>query len=183
MTELSLNVLDAVQNSITAKASLTEISVEIHTDENTLVITVRDNGLGMDSAALNSVTDPFFTTGGKTTGLGVPLFKMSAEMTGGSFKISSEKNKGTEITARYVLNSIDRVPLGDMPSLIETLAVCNTDIDFIYNYSVDGAGFTFDTVKIKKILDGIPLNTPEVKGFIRDFLRENTAEINKKKTF
>lgn len=183
MTELSLNVLDAVQNSITAKASLTEISVEIHTDENTLVITVRDNGLGMDSASLNSVTDPFFTTGGKATGLGVPLFKMSAEMTGGGFKISSEKNKGTEITARYVLNSIDRVPLGDMPSLIETLAVCNTDIDFIYNYSVDGAGFTFDTVKIKKILDGIPLNTPEVKGFIRDFLRENTAEINKKKTF
>lgn len=183
MTELSLNVLDAVQNSITAKASLTEISVEIHTDENTLLVTVRDNGLGMDSATLSSVTDPFFTTGGKTTGLGVPLFKMSAEMTGGSFKISSEKNKGTEITARYVLNSIDRAPLGDMPSLIETLAVCNTDIDFIYNYGVDGAGFTFDTVKIKKILEGIPLNTPEVKDFIRDFLRENTAEINKKNTF
>ena len=184
MTELSLNVLDVAQNSIRAKASLTEISVEIHTDKNSLVITVEDNGCGMDKETVKRAADPFFTTrtAGKT-GFGVPFFKMSAEMTGGSFKIVSEKDKGTKMTAYYVLDSINRMPLGDMPSVIEALTLCNTDIDFIYNYSVDGEGFTFDTVKVKKILEGVPLNTPEVKRFIGEFLRENTEEINKKKTF
>ena len=184
MTELSLNVLDVAQNSIRAKASLTEISVEIHTDKNSLVITVEDNGCGMDKETVKRAADPFFTTrtAGKT-GFGVPFFKMSAEMTGGSFKIVSEKDKGTKMTAYYVLDSINRMPLGDMPSVIEALTLCNTDIDFIYNYSVDGKGFTFDTVKVKKILEGVPLNTPEVKRFIGEFLRENTEEINKKKTF
>lgn len=184
MTELSLNVLDVAQNSIRAKASLTEISVEIHTDKNSLVITVEDNGCGMDKETVKRAADPFFTTrtAGKT-GFGVPFFKMSAEMTGGSFKIVSEKDKGTKMTAYYVLDSINRMPLGDMPSVIEALTLCNTDIDFIYNYSVDGKGFTFDTVKVKKILEGVPLNTPEVKQFIGEFLRENTEEINKKKTF
>ena len=179
-----MNVLDVAQNSIRAKASLTEISVEIHTDKNSLVITVEDNGCGMDKETVKRAADPFFTTrtAGKT-GFGVPFFKMSAEMTGGSFKIVSEKDKGTKMTAYYVLDSINRMPLGDMPSVIEALTLCNTDIDFIYNYSVDGEGFTFDTVKVKKILEGVPLNTPEVKQFIGEFLRENTEEINKKKTF
>ncbi|MCM1053942.1 MAG: ATP-binding protein [Bacteroides sp.] len=184
MTELSLNVLDVVQNSIRAKASLTVISVEIHTDENSLVITIEDNGAGMDKETLSRAADPFFTTRStRKTGLGLPFFKMSAESTGGSFAIASEKGKGTRVTARYVLDSADRMPLGDMPSVMEALALCNTDIDFVYNYSVDGEGFTFDTVKIKEILEGVPLTAPEVKKFIREFLRENTDEINKKKTF
>ena len=184
MTELSLNVLDVAQNSIRAKASLTEISVEIHTDKNSLVITIEDNGCGMDKETVRRAADPFFTTRtARKTGFGIPFFKMSAEITGGSFEIVSEKGKGTKVTAYYVLGSVNRMPLGDMPSVIEALALCNTDMDFIYNYSVDGEGFTFDTVRIKKILEGVPLNAPEVKKFIREFLRENTDEINKKKTF
>lgn len=184
MTELSLNVLDIAQNSVKAKASLIEISVDISTAENRLVIIIKDNGCGMDEETVKKVIDPFYTT--RTTrkvGLGVPFFKMSAEMTGGSFNIASEKGKGTEVTAEYVLDSIDRMPLGDMPATIETLVLYNTDIDFIYRYGVDGESFELNTVQMKDILGGVPLDMPDVAEYIKEFLRENTETVNKEKTF
>ena len=184
MTELSLNVLDVAQNSVKAKASLIEISVDISTAENRLVIIIKDNGCGMDEETVKRVIDPFYTT--RTTrkvGLGVPFFKMSAEMTGGSFNIASEKGKGTEVTAEYVLDSIDRMPLGDMPSTIETLVIYNTDFDFIYRYGVDGESIELNTVQMKDILGGVPLDTPDVAEYIKEFLRENTETVNKEKTF
>ena len=89
MRELSLNVMDIVQNSIRAGASLTTIRIDESVPGDTLAITVTDNGCGMSEEQVKSVIDPFFTT--RTTrkvGLGVPLFKMEAEMTGGSFSVA-----------------------------------------------------------------------------------------------
>ena len=90
MQELSLNVLDVAQNSISAGASLIEISVTESTAEHSLTVMIKDNGCGMTPEQVRNVTDPFYTT--RTTrkvGLGVPLFKMACEMTGGSFTIDS----------------------------------------------------------------------------------------------
>ena len=84
MRELSLNVMDVAQNSITAGASLIEILVEEDRQKGELVIFIIDNGKGMSEEQVQRVIDPFYTT--RTTrkvGLGVPLFKMEAEMTGG----------------------------------------------------------------------------------------------------
>lgn len=184
MTELSLNILDVAQNSVKAGATLIKISVEVSTSENFLHIFIGDNGCGMDEDTINKVCDPFYTT--RTTrrvGLGVPLFKMSAEMTGGSFEISSEKGVGTNVHAQYVLDNIDRMPLGDMPATIEALVVYNTNIDFIYTYRVDDSEFKLDTAEMKEILAGIPLDSPEIVEYIRDFLRENTLSVNNNKTF
>ena len=86
MRELSLNVMDIAQNSLSAGASLTQIVVEESSAEDTLTLKIIDNGRGMTAEQAARVTDPFFTT--RTTrkvGLGVPLFKMAAEQTGGSF--------------------------------------------------------------------------------------------------
>ena len=104
MKELSLNILDVAKNSVTAGATLIEITIS-ETDE-TMEIMIRDNGCGMDEETINSVTNPFYTT--RTTrsvGLGVPLFKMEAEMTGGWLKITSYSKEeypdrhGTAVTA------------------------------------------------------------------------------------
>ena len=83
MTELSLNVLDIAQNSVKAKATLIEISVDADTQKDSLTIIIKDNGCGMDEETVRPVTDPFYTT--RTTrrvGLGVPLYKMAAERIG-----------------------------------------------------------------------------------------------------
>ena len=85
MQELSLNVLDVAQNSVSAGASLIEIGVAEDTAADRLTIVIKDNGCGMTEEQVQRVIDPFYTT--RTTrkvGLGVPLFKMAAEMTGGS---------------------------------------------------------------------------------------------------
>ena len=94
MKELSLNILDISENSVKARATLVEITLT-ETDE-TLTVSVKDDGCGMDGETLKSVENPFYTT--RTTrsvGLGIPLLKMAAEQTGGEVKISSTVDDGT----------------------------------------------------------------------------------------
>ena len=131
----------------------------------------------MTEEQAENVTDPFFTT--RTTrkvGLGIPFFKYAAESTGGSFCIESIRGKGTTVTAVFTLSHIDRMPLGDMNSTIETLITCHPDTDFLYTYSYNGRSFQLDTRQFKEILGGIPLDTPEVAAYIREYLSENKTE-------
>lgn len=179
MTEISLNILDVAQNSVRAEASFIEISVEADTKTDRLTVTIKDNGCGMSEEQVRSVIDPFFTT--RTTrkvGLGIPFFKQSAEITGGSFSIKSKLKEGTVTQAVYVLSSIDRMPLGDMTSTIHSLITMNTHIDFLYTYSVDDKSFNLDTREFKEILGSDELDNPEVSAFIMNFLKENHGEVS-----
>ncbi len=178
MTELSLNVLDVAQNSVTAKASLIEISVIVDTSADLLTIIISDNGCGMTKEQLENVTDPFFTT--RTTrkvGLGIPFFKMAAESTGGSFEINSEPGVGTVVKAVFCLSNIDRMPLGDMTSTMTTLVTFNDNIDFLYRFMIDKREFVLDTKEFREVLGDVPFSTPEVREYIQDFLFENHKEI------
>lgn len=177
MTEISLNVLDVANNSIRAGADLIEISVQIQREKDILKIIIADNGCGMNEEQLKRVEDPFFTT--RTTrkiGLGVPFFKMAALGTGGDFHIESVLGKGTMVTATFTLSHIDRMPLGDMNSTIHTLITLNTQIDFLYTYEFDDKIFTLDTREFRQILNDVPLNSPEVSAYIKEYLDENQRE-------
>ena len=102
MRELSLNVLDIAQNSIAAAATQIQMEVVERTDAHTLTIGIYDNGCGMTDEQVKSVLDPFYTT--RTTrkvGMGVPLFKMAAEQTGGTLTVSSKVGIGTNIKAVF----------------------------------------------------------------------------------
>ena len=182
MRELSLNILDIAQNSISAGASLTEIIVNENTKENTLLIGIYDNGCGMTEEQVKSVIDPFFTT--RTTrkvGMGIPLFKMSCEQTGGKFTIESEKGVGTKINALYKTDSVDFTPLGDIAATIVTIVSMNSDKEFLYKRVLDDKEFIFSTVEIKKILDGVPLSEPSVMSWIEQYINEQTNELTNMK--
>ena len=175
MRELSLNILDIAQNSISAGASLITIEVNENTVEKTLLIGIYDNGCGMSEEQVKSVIDPFFTT--RTTrkvGMGIPLFKMAAEQTGGSLEIKSELGVGTEIRASFKTDSVDFTPLGDVASTIQMLITMNTDRDFVYNLKVNENEFVCDTRELKAILGDVPLDTYEVSQWILEFIKENT---------
>ncbi len=175
MRELSLNILDIAQNSIAAGASLTEIRVAEDTAKHELIITVSDNGCGMTAEQVTNVLDPFYTT--RTTrkvGMGIPLFKLAAEQTGGSLRIESEKGKGTTTSALFKTDSIDFTPLGDVASSIVILISMNTDRDFIYTRSRDSESFTLSTAEMREILGGVPLNEPEVVQWMKDYINEQT---------
>ena len=179
MRELSLNVMDVAQNSVRAEASLITIDVSESDKNDDLTISISDNGCGMTEEQVKQTIDPFFTT--RTTrkvGLGVPLFKMSAEQTGGSFSIESEVGKGTVTTASYVKSHVDMTPLGDINSTIEILIRCNPDIDFVFNHSTDNGSFTLDTRELREVLgDDVSLDTPDVLEWINAFLEEQTQII------
>lgn len=180
MRELSLNILDIAQNSITANASLITVEVAENTVDHSLLIGIYDNGKGMSEEQVKSVIDPFFTT--RTTrkvGMGIPLFKMAAEQTGGSLEIKSEIGVGTEIRAIFKTDSVDFTPLGDVASTIQMLITMNTDRDFVYKHSVNEKEFICDTRELKAILGDVPLDTYEVSQWILEFIKENTEVLYK----
>ncbi|MEG1743436.1 MAG: ATP-binding protein, partial [Clostridia bacterium] len=123
MKELSLNILDIAQNSITAGATFIDISL-VETNKE-LSISVSDDGCGMSDELIKRVSDPFYTT--RTTrkvGLGIPFLKMEAEQTGGSVFIKSKLKSdfpdchGTTIISTFNKNHLDFTPLGDIISTI-----------------------------------------------------------------
>lgn len=178
MQELSLNVLDIAQNSIRAGAALIVITAEERRADAFLEITVSDNGCGMTEEQVKRVMDPFFTT--RTTrkvGLGVPFFKMSAEATGGDFSIVSRPGEGTTVSARYHTDHIDMLPLGDMNATILSLITMNPDLDFVYTRSLDGNPYVLDTRELKKVLEDVPLNAPDVVLYLKEALEEGTAAL------
>ena len=141
---------------------------------------VYDNGKGMSEEQVKSVIDPFFTT--RTTrkvGMGIPLFKMAAEQTGGRLEIKSELGVGTEVRAYFKTDSVDFTPLGDVASTIQMLITMNTDRDFVYKHTVDGKEFVCDTREIKAILGDVPLDSYEISQWILEFIKENTEVLYK----
>ncbi len=178
MRELSLNVLDIAQNSVRAEASLIKIELIESTKDNTLEISVSDDGKGMTPEQLQRVRDPFFTT--RTTrkvGMGIPLFRMAAEMTGGSFDIESTPGVGTKTTARFCTDHLDFTPVGDMCSTVVMLITMNLHIDFVYVRQTDTGSFTLDTRQLKEILGDVPLNEPSIAAWLKDYITENTKQL------
>lgn len=178
MPEISLNVLDVAENSTRAQASRVEVSVAADTASDTLTIVIADDGCGMTPEQVSQVTDPFFTTRKtRRVGLGVPFFKMAAELSGGSFTIDSEPGKGTAVTAVFGLSNVDRMPLGDMTSTMHTLITMHEDTDFLYRFRVDEDAFELDTAEMREILGGVPFHEPEISAYIREYLAENEKEV------
>lgn len=179
MRELSLNVMDVAQNCITAKASLVTIEV-IESDKNDFLdIYVKDNGCGMTKEQVESVIDPFYTTRKtRKVGLGIPLFKMAAEQTGGNFTIDSTVDVGTTLCAHFIKSSVDMTPLGDINSTVKILIQCNPCLDFVFNHTTDNGSFTLDTRELKEVLgEDVPLDTPDVLEWISGFLEEQSNNI------
>ena len=184
MKDLSLHVLDIVQNSVRAEADFIEFGITESDRDDKLEIFVNDNGCGMTKEMIEKVTDPFVTT--RTTrkvGLGLPLLKQNAERCGGYLTLESEVGVGTQLYTVFEKNNIDRPPLGDMISTIMTLIICNPEIDFFYKHKTDEGEYFFDTREIKEILEGIPFSNPEVSSYLKEMLRENLLSLKAEDVF
>ncbi len=178
MKELSLNILDIVQNSVAAGAKKVVISVGENSTNEKTVISVSDDGHGMDAELLKNVTDPFTTT--RTTrniGLGIPLLKMEAEMAGGSFEIVSTLGVGTKVTATFISSHIDMPPIGDMAGTVITVIQGNPDLNLDYERSTAEKTFIFKSDEVREALGGIPLDTPEVLDWIGEYIAEGESSL------
>ena len=80
--------------------------------------------------------------------------------------------------AVFGLSHIDRMPLGDISSTIHTLVVFNGNIDFCYTYIYGEKSFVLDTREMREILGNVPLSSPEVSRFLKEYLDENRREVD-----
>ena len=146
MNELSLHILDIVQNSIAADANIITVKIVEDTINDILSIEVTDDGKGMTPKQLEQVTSPFYTTRQtRKVGLGISLFKAAAERCNGKLELFSEQGNGTTMTATFVHSHIDRAPIGNMTETMLTLISSNPLIDFIYIHYLDARQFALDT--------------------------------------
>ena len=133
MEDLSLHIMDIVENSTAVGSTFIEIIINSDTKSNFLQIIIRDNGPGMDPEMLKNVRDPFVTT--RTTrrvGLGISLLEQAAHEADGGLKLDSKLGEGTEISATFKLDHIDLKPLGNIGSTFVSIILGNPDIDFVY---------------------------------------------------
>ncbi|MCQ2283607.1 MAG: ATP-binding protein [Bacteroidales bacterium] len=175
MKDLSMHIMDILQNSTRAKA--TEITLEVLEDsaKDTLTLIFKDNGCGMDEEMVQKVINPFFTT--RTTrkvGLGLPLLKQNTEMTGGSMVIDSKVGVGTTVTAVFGLTHLDTPPMGDLAGTVILTVSANPDIRFLFHFKRDEeVDYWLDTNEIYEILDGLSINDPDVIASLKEMVEEN----------
>ena len=178
MRELSLHILDIVENGITAGADCIHIFVEEARIEDLLTIKIKDNGSGMPAEKIEKLTDPFVTT--RTTrrvGLGLSLLATAAERCGGKLKVETEPGVGTEIEATFGYNHIDRAPIGDMASTIMTLVMGNPQTDFVYTHIINKDDFVMDTRELKEELEDDALANPVVIHHLTKSIRTSLEQM------
>ncbi|MDY0343387.1 MAG: ATP-binding protein [Lentimicrobium sp.] len=178
MKDLSLHILDIVQNSISAGATEIKISILENQGKDQYLIEITDNGRGINADDLGRVTDPFFTS--RTTrkvGMGLPLLKQNAERTGGNMSISSTPGKGTSINAIFGLSNIDRPSMGDIGGTLAMLISSNPIIRFIYSHTTAAGSFKLDTNEVIEMLDGMSIASAPVYNFLKEMINENLMEI------
>jgi hypothetical protein len=195
MRELSLHILDALENSLEAGATAIELTIEEDMRADRLTITIRDNGRGMSKAQLDRVFDPFFTT--RTTrhvGLGVPLFKAAAQRCNGDLTVTSQPGEGTTLLATFQHSHIDRAPLGDIQgTLLAVILAAASDVpphpvipsearnlirNIHYLHRVDGQEFEFSTADMRAELGEIPLTLPPVRKWLQEFIAEGEEKLS-----
>ncbi len=173
MRDLSLHLLDIVQNSVKAGAQRIEVTLEADPAADRFWMKVKDNGSGMSPELLQQVTDPFVTT--RTTrsvGLGIPLLKEQCELTGGSLALKSEVGVGTALTAELGLSSIDRLPLGEISATWVALIMSDQTIDYRLILVAPNRRFELDLAEVRLQLGDVPINEPTVLDWIKSYIDE-----------
>lgn len=89
-------IINVIKNAVEAcRESNGMVTTTAFTEEDYLIIVVKDNGIGMDKFVLDNILVPFYTTKDNGTGLGVSLSKEILESHGGTINYDSVKEKYT----------------------------------------------------------------------------------------
>ena len=178
MKNVALHILDLVENSVRAKARMVKVAIKEDPGNDLYLLSVEDDGEGMDVEEKTKATDPFYTSRStRKVGLGLPLIRQNAERTGGTFALVSEPGKGTKLEARFVMSHPDRLPLGEIDDVLVLLAVSSPQIQLVYKHETMKGSYLFDTEAIKEITGDFQDINMEIRKFLREMIIENLKEI------
>jgi len=186
MEDLSLHILDIVENSINAGAKNVTVRMIENARTDKMIIEIKDDGKGMNPEEIKQATDPFFTS--RTTrkvGLGLSLIQEATDMANGTLVIRSTKGRGTKIAATFQRSHIDRKPIGNIMATLMMLIVGNPDVEFRFIHKRDNEKFELDTRKMKNKIRGSNIHSANALTVVRkhllqyqkDFLKENSYGI------
>lgn len=178
MKELSLHILDVAQNSVAAGASRLELALS-EDPAGWLTVTITDNGRGMAPEFLSRVTDPFTTT--RTTrkvGMGLALYLLAAQQTGGTLRLDSTPGQGTAVTAVFDRKHLDCPPLGDLASTVALIIQGSPELEVHYRHTTPRGTAELSTPELKAVLgEDISLAEPEIFTWIKHDLSEQEAQL------
>jgi len=177
MEDLSLHILDVVENAVAAGATRVRIAVNENEKRDVLTIRVADNGRGMPREVLKRALDPFFTTGRKRTGLGLPLLAQAARQSDGDLALESAPGKGTKVVARFRYSHLDRQPLTKMAQTMLTLVVGHPEVEFGYRHRRNGRDFKFASGPYFKKAGRAATVDPRLVGTMRRALQAGLQRI------
>lgn len=173
MRDLSLHLMDILQNSVKARATNIMIAIKADSFKKELSMEVRDNGIGMDKEQIGKAANPFYTTRNtRKIGLGIPLLMASAERASGGLIIDSEKGKGTALIATFRTDHIDRLPLGDIAETITAFIASYHDIELKLSLKSEKGSLELDTAEIRNKIGEIPICRFEVIDWMREYINE-----------
>ena len=178
MEDLSLHILDIVENAIAAKARRIEVSVLEEPGEDRLTIEIKDDGFGMDEEIRQKAMDPFFTTRtSRKVGLGLSFLAQAAQEAGGKLEIESRPGDGTKVKATFQYGHIDRKPMGSMAETMTMLILGNPDVDFHYTHVKGERSYTLKSEWMREKFHDQASVAPETIRWLKNHLQEGLAGI------
>ncbi len=92
-----------IRNAIEAMPDGGTLTVGVTYDEQQVIVSIQDTGVGLADQILNRATDPFFTTKTFGTGMGLTLVKRIARDHNGRLELRNREEGGTEVTVSFLL--------------------------------------------------------------------------------
>jgi len=133
--EISLHILDLIENAAEAGARRVSVLVVEDPEKDKLRISVSDDGRGMRPELLKTALDPFTTTRKtRKVGMGLALLAGTAQQAGGKLVVWSELGKGTRVRAEMQLSHLDRAPLGRVADTLASAAVLHPQVDLRFRH-------------------------------------------------
>lgn len=177
MKDLSLHLLDIIENSARAGATRVDVTLSLVPDE--VRLRIADNGPGLPGAIEDDPTDPFRTTRReRRVGLGLSLLRQTAEEAGGTLTVDNAPGRGLAVTCRYDPRHIDAKPPGDLTGAVMSAVLAWPRLRLVL-WAGPGDEPALDSELLRGALEEVPLSAPPVQKRLADYLDNVFADLLK----
>jgi two-component system sensor histidine kinase FlrB len=93
-------IINLLENAMQASSPGGTITLTSHLEDENIILSVHDDGPGIEAALQERLFEPFFTTRPEGSGLGLAIVRGVIQSMGGNVHISSSADAGTEFAIR-----------------------------------------------------------------------------------
>jgi len=175
MKDVSLHLLDILENS--AKAGATCVEVTLVRTGTHLTLAIADNGPGLPPSVRPDPTDPFRTTRtDRPAGMGLALLRATAERAGGTLQVANGEHGGVSLRAELDLAQLDAIPLGPLHESLAIAASAWPGLTLTVRLEPE-AREVLNTVRWREVAADVPLSHPAVFRLLCEDLRRELGEL------